>query len=148
MRQEENNEFQSPPTDSGGQRDCVAATTLTQNCNSKTSRPPLKTPRSENSPMKNIPTVFQRNALWTAITALSLTVIGSLAIGFVYLGTQVMGYLQPILVLGVVGCSRWASTLVGGRLFQVLHGLPDEALKFSPCSWGRPVLSQCYLRCP
>lgn len=48
--------------------------------------------------MKNIPTVFQRNALWTAITALSLTVIGALAIGFVYLGTQVMGYLQPILV--------------------------------------------------
>lgn len=48
--------------------------------------------------MKNIPTVFQRNALWTAITALSLTVIGALAIGFVYLGTQIMGYLQPILV--------------------------------------------------
>lgn len=48
--------------------------------------------------MKNLPTVFQRNALWTAVTALSLTVIGALAIGLVYLGTQVMGYLQPILV--------------------------------------------------
>lgn len=48
--------------------------------------------------MKNLPTAFQRNVLWTAVTALSLTVIGALAIGFVYLGTQVMGYLQPILV--------------------------------------------------
>ena len=33
-----------------------------------------------------------------SMSALSLTVIGALAIGFVYLGTQVMGYLQPILV--------------------------------------------------
>jgi predicted PurR-regulated permease PerM len=48
--------------------------------------------------MKNLPTAFQRQALWTAVTALSLTAIGALAIGFVYLGTQVMGYLQPILV--------------------------------------------------
>lgn len=48
--------------------------------------------------MKNLPTAFQRSALWTAVTALSLTVIGALAIGFVYLGTRVMGYLQPILV--------------------------------------------------
>ncbi len=48
--------------------------------------------------MKNLPTAFQRNVLWTAVTALSLTVIGALAIGFVYLGTRVMGYLQPILV--------------------------------------------------
>jgi predicted PurR-regulated permease PerM len=48
--------------------------------------------------MKNLPTAFQRNALWTAVTALSLTVIGALAIGFIYLGTQILGFLQPILV--------------------------------------------------
>ena len=30
--------------------------------------------------MKNLPTAFQRNALWTAVTALSITVIGALAI--------------------------------------------------------------------
>ncbi len=48
--------------------------------------------------MKNLPTAFQRSALWTAITALSITVVGALAIGLVYLGTLVMGYLQPILV--------------------------------------------------
>lgn len=48
--------------------------------------------------MKNLPTAFQRNALWTAVTALSLTVIGALAIGFIYLGTQILSFLQPILV--------------------------------------------------
>lgn len=47
--------------------------------------------------MKNIPTAFQRSSLWTAVTALSITLIGALAIGFIYLGTQVIGYLQPIL---------------------------------------------------
>jgi len=48
--------------------------------------------------MKNLPTTFQKNALWTAVTALSLTLIGALAIGLIYLGTQVLGFLQPILV--------------------------------------------------
>lgn len=48
--------------------------------------------------MKNLPTAFQRNALWTAVTALSMTVIGALAIGFIYLSTQILGFLQPILV--------------------------------------------------
>ncbi|MFZ2279439.1 MAG: AI-2E family transporter [Prosthecobacter sp.] len=48
--------------------------------------------------MKNLPTVFQRNALWAAITAVSITVIGALAIGLIYLATQVMAFLQPILV--------------------------------------------------
>ncbi|OYW78053.1 MAG: hypothetical protein B7Z37_00870 [Verrucomicrobia bacterium 12-59-8] len=48
--------------------------------------------------MKNLPTVFQRNALWAAITAMSITVIGALAIGLIYLATQVMAFLQPILV--------------------------------------------------
>lgn len=48
--------------------------------------------------MKNLPTAFQRNALWTAVTALSITVIGALAVGLIYLMTQVMAFLQPILV--------------------------------------------------
>ncbi len=48
--------------------------------------------------MKNLPTVFQRNALWTAITALSLTVVGALVVGLVYLMTQVISFLQPILI--------------------------------------------------
>lgn len=48
--------------------------------------------------MKNLPTAFQRSALWTAVTALSITFIGSLAVGLIYLFTQVMSFLQPILV--------------------------------------------------
>lgn len=48
--------------------------------------------------MKNFPTAFQRSALWTAITAVSITVVGALAIGLIYLATQVMAFLQPILV--------------------------------------------------
>ena len=49
-------------------------------------------------PMKNLPTAFQRSTMWTAITALSITIIGALATGLIYLATQVMTFLQPILV--------------------------------------------------
>ena len=48
--------------------------------------------------MKNLPTAFQRSTLWTAITALSMTVIGAIAVGLVYLATTVLSFLQPILV--------------------------------------------------
>ena len=48
--------------------------------------------------MKNLPTIFQKNALWTAIAALSITVIGALFVGLIYLGTQVIAFLQPILI--------------------------------------------------
>lgn len=57
--------------------------------------------------MKNLPTAFQRNALWTAITALSLTTVGTIAIGLIYLITRIIAFLQPILipfaVAGVLG---------------------------------------------
>ncbi len=48
--------------------------------------------------MKNFPTAFQRSSLWTAITALSITVVGALGIGVIYLATQVIAFLQPILM--------------------------------------------------
>jgi predicted PurR-regulated permease PerM len=48
--------------------------------------------------MKNLPTAFQRNVMWTAVTALSFMVIGALSVGVIYLMTQVMAFLQPILV--------------------------------------------------
>jgi predicted PurR-regulated permease PerM len=47
--------------------------------------------------MKNLPTAFQRNILWTAVTALSFTIIGALTVGLILLGTRVIGFLQPIL---------------------------------------------------
>jgi predicted PurR-regulated permease PerM len=44
------------------------------------------------------PTAFQKKALWTAITALSLTVTGAIAIGLIYECTQVLAFMQPFLV--------------------------------------------------
>ena len=48
--------------------------------------------------MKNIPSAFQRSVLWTAITALSITTIGGIAIGLIYVITRVISFLQPILI--------------------------------------------------
>ena len=44
------------------------------------------------------PTAFQKKALWAAITALSLTVTGAIAIGLIYECTQVLAFMQPFLV--------------------------------------------------
>lgn len=75
--------------------------------------------------MKNLPTVFQRNALWTAVTALSITVIGALAIGLIYLVTQVIAFLQPILVpFAVAGVLAYL--LEPGVEWLVRHGLSRQ----------------------
>jgi predicted PurR-regulated permease PerM len=51
-----------------------------------------------------IPSPFQRQALWSALTAISVVVIGAIAVGLVMLGTTVLSYLQPVLVpLAVAG---------------------------------------------
>lgn len=92
--------------------------------------------------MKNLPTAFQRNILWTAATALAFTVIGVLAVGFILLGTRVIAFLQPILtpfaVAGVLayllepgvewlerrGLRRQPSVLLAFAVFSaVLFGL-------------------------
>ncbi len=48
--------------------------------------------------LKNLPTAFQKNALWTAVASLSITVVGALFVGLIYLITQVIAFLQPILI--------------------------------------------------
>ena len=48
--------------------------------------------------MNNPPSAFQKKALWSAITAVSLTVTGAIAIGLIYGGTRVLAFLQPFLV--------------------------------------------------
>jgi len=48
--------------------------------------------------MKNLPTAFQRSALWTAITALSIAVTGWLVVKLIDLVSGVLAFLQPILV--------------------------------------------------
>jgi len=47
---------------------------------------------------KPVPSLFQRRTLWSAVTALSLVVIGAIAVGLVMLSATVLSYLQPILV--------------------------------------------------
>jgi|APTNR8051073442_1049403.scaffolds.fasta_scaffold07806_1 predicted PurR-regulated permease PerM len=47
---------------------------------------------------KPVPSLFQRRTLWGAITALSIVVIGAIAVGFIMLTGTVLSYLQPILV--------------------------------------------------
>ena len=44
------------------------------------------------------PSSFHLSALWTAVTALSITVTVAIVIGVIYLGTQVISFLQPILI--------------------------------------------------
>jgi len=53
---------------------------------------------AEASEPKPVPSMFQRRTLWGAITALSIVVIGAIAVGFVMLTGTVLSYLQPILV--------------------------------------------------
>ncbi len=48
--------------------------------------------------MHNIPSVFQKRMIWTAVTALSIASLGTLLVGLIYLGTQVLSFLQPLLV--------------------------------------------------
>jgi len=50
------------------------------------------------------PSLFQRRTLWSAITALSIVLIGTIAVGLVMLSATVLSFLQPILVpLAVAG---------------------------------------------
>jgi len=60
---------------------------------------------SESNPVERpIPSPFQRKAFWSALTALSVVVVGAIAVGCVVLGTTVLSYLQPVLVpLAVAG---------------------------------------------
>ena len=48
--------------------------------------------------MRKLPTPFHLNALWTAISALSITITVAIVVGVIFLGTQIIGFLQPILV--------------------------------------------------
>ena len=57
-----------------------------------------------NKPSKSIPSAFQRKTLWSAITAVSIVVIGAIAVGAVMLSGTILSYLQVVLVpLAVAG---------------------------------------------
>ena len=44
------------------------------------------------------PTRSQKRTLWIALTALATVTIGAIAVGVIWLGTWVLGYLQPLLI--------------------------------------------------
>src|SRR5215216_6457878 len=45
-----------------------------------------------------LPTPWQRKMLWNAMTAFAVVLIGAIAVGFVWLVSRVLGFLQPILI--------------------------------------------------
>lgn len=102
--------------------------------------------------MKNLPTAFQRNALWTAITALSLTTVGTIAIGLIYLITRIIAFLQPILipfaVAGVLGylldpAVRWIEKRGMSRQYAVLVVFAAFTLALAGLVlWVGPTLSR------
>ncbi|MFZ4594820.1 MAG: AI-2E family transporter [Verrucomicrobiaceae bacterium] len=69
--------------------------------------------------MHKIPTAFERQTLWTAITILSITVIGALVVGFIWLVTRVIAFLQPILIpFAVAGVLAYLLEPVVSRLVK------------------------------
>jgi len=95
-------------------------------------------------PMKNLPTAFQRSALWTAVTTLSITLIGAVSVGLIYLFTQVTAFLQPILVpfavAGVLAyllepAVEWLERRGLNRQRSVLMAFAMFALAFVGLGW-------------
>ena len=50
------------------------------------------------NPTPSIPSAYQKKALWTAITTLSVAVVATLVIGLIWIVTRVLAFLQPILI--------------------------------------------------
>ncbi len=46
----------------------------------------------------DFPTPWQKKTIWAALTALSVVAIGSVAVGLIWVMSQVLGFLQPILI--------------------------------------------------
>jgi predicted PurR-regulated permease PerM len=44
------------------------------------------------------PTIWQRRTMWSALTAVALATIGSIAVGLIWTAAQVISFLQPILI--------------------------------------------------
>jgi len=88
------------------------------------------------SSMRNIPTPFHLSAMWTAIAALSITIILAITIGFIYLGTQIIAFLQPLLIpFAVAGVLAYLLEPVVARLVKWgIHRQRAVLLVFSVAS--------------
>jgi predicted PurR-regulated permease PerM len=58
--------------------------------------PPL--PEKEVGGLLRFPTPWQRKTMWTALATVAVATMLAIAVGFIYIFSQVMAYLQPILV--------------------------------------------------
>lgn len=69
--------------------------------------------------MRNIPSAFQRNTLWTTITAVCVAVLGVLLVGLIYLITQIISFLQPLLIpFAIAGVLAYLLEPVVARLVK------------------------------
>jgi len=71
-----------------------------------------------NSP--EYPTPWQRKTVWTALATLAVAAIIAIAVTFIYIFSQVMGYLQPILVpFAIAGVLAYLLEPVVARLVKL-----------------------------
>ncbi len=69
--------------------------------------------------MRNLPSSFHLRALWTAVAALSITVTAAIVVGLIYLATQLISFLQPILIpFAVAGVMAYLLDPVVTRLMR------------------------------
>jgi hypothetical protein len=45
------------------------------------------------------PSEFQKRTLWRAVTGLAILVLGVLLVSLIWLTSNILGYLQPVLIL-------------------------------------------------
>lgn len=104
---------------------------------------------------EELPTPWQRKALWSALTAVAVVTIGTIAIGLIWLGFRVLAFLQPILVpfamAGVIAyllepvvskLVKWGSS----RLLAVIFvfsvatvGFAGLMLWLAPAAWTQSI---------
>ncbi|NNC88812.1 MAG: AI-2E family transporter [Akkermansiaceae bacterium] len=66
---------------------------------------------------EDLPTPYQKKTLWNALTGVAIVVIGALFVGFIWLLSQTLGYLQPVLVpLALAGIIAYLLDPVVGYL--------------------------------
>jgi predicted PurR-regulated permease PerM len=67
----------------------------------------------------SLPTPWQRKTIWTALTSLAVVTIGAIAVGLIWLGTEVLSFLQPILIpFAVAGVMAYLLEPVVSKLDQ------------------------------
>lgn len=70
--------------------------------------------------LPDYPTPWQKKAIWAALAALSVVSIGGIAVGLIWLLSQVLGFLQPILIpFAVAGVLAYLLDPVVSKIVQL-----------------------------